>query len=115
MSGDLGSGKTTFVKAFAKQAGIKKEITSPTFVILKQYLIPSSNEKSAEYLIHVDCYRMGSEEDAYSIGLPEYFERKDAIIFVEWPEKINKILPKRTKKIKFEYLDETTRKITVEN
>lgn len=96
-------------------AGIKKTVTSPTFVILKQYEIPSGRNESTRYLIHVDCYRMGSEDDAFSIGLPEYFDRKDTIIFIEWPEKISKILPKSIKNIRFEYVDGTTRKITVED
>lgn len=109
----MGSGKTAFVKAFAKAAGIKKAITSPTFVIMKQYLIPDGSGEDSKYLIHVDCYRMEIEEDALSVGLTEYFERKDTIIFLEWPEKISKILPKNVKAIKFEFINETTRKITV--
>lgn len=114
MSGDLGSGKTAFVKAFAKAAGIKKSITSPTFVILKQYSFPAGSDDKNKYLVHADCYRMETEEDALSVGLPEYFERDDVIMFIEWPEKISKILPENVKNIRFEYINETTRKIIVD-
>jgi len=115
LSGDLGSGKTTFTKAFAKCAGVKKEVTSPTFVLMKQYQIPKPADKKTKYLIHVDCYRMESEDDAYSVGLVEYFGRKDVMILIEWPEKISKIFPKNIKNIKFKYIDETTRKIIVKD
>ena len=103
LNGDLGSGKTTFVKAFAKAAGIKQSVTSPTFVLMKEYAIP--NHKGLTTLVHLDCYRMNSAEDAFSIGLPEYFKRKDTIIFIEWPDKISIILPARTRKINFHFVD----------
>lgn len=112
LEGDLGSGKTTFIKGFAKALGIKNEVTSPTFVLLKKYKVLNSN-RGIQNLIHVDCYRMDSPEDAYSIGLDEFFGDKEAIILIEWPSKITSLLPKRTKKIKFEYINTSTRKISL--
>lgn len=107
--GDLGSGKTTFTKGFAEGLEIKKHITSPTFVISKEYPIES---KEIKKLVHTDCYRLSTEVDAENIGLSEYLHDGDSILVLEWPEKIEKILPKNTKKIYFEYIDENTRKIT---
>lgn len=110
MFGDLGSGKTTFTKGFADFLNIEKTITSPTFVISKEYQVTSSSIKK---LVHVDCYRLNCEEDAECIGLTEYLNGGDTVLMLEWPEKIEKILPKNCKKICFEYVDENTRKITI--
>jgi tRNA threonylcarbamoyladenosine biosynthesis protein TsaE len=112
LSGDLGAGKTTFVQGFAKNLGVTSAVTSPTFVLMKQYPV---NKNEIKILVHVDCYRMADANDTESIGLPEYFERKDTVILIEWPEKIDSILPARTKQIKFEYIDDETRKITTFN
>lgn len=106
LQGDLGSGKTTFVKGFAKALGIKKEITSPTFVFLKQYPIDS---RGITLLVHVDCYRISSREDAQSIGLLEFFDREDIILLIEWPERIEELLPERTNMLRFSYIDDKTR------
>lgn len=108
--GDLGSGKTTFAKGFAKVLGVKKTITSPTFVIFKTYSTEAGNEK---LLLHLDCYRLGSEIDAEAIGLPELLGRSDVVSLIEWPEKIEKILPADTKVINFQYLSENSRKIEI--
>lgn len=110
--GDLGSGKTTFTNGLAKHFGIEKPITSPTFVIQKSYRI-EKNESGIVELVHIDAYRMSGSEDAESIGLPEYFNRNDVITIIEWPERIEDMLPERTKKIRFEYLDENRRKINL--
>lgn len=112
LSGNLGAGKTTFAKGLAKGLGIKKNITSPTFVILKSYKTDYGG--NIEQLIHVDCYRMKDENDAEGVGLPEYFSRKNYLVLIEWPEKITSILPETTKYIDLEYLGENSRKITTD-
>ena len=111
LSGELGSGKTTFTKAFASAIGVKEVVTSPTFVILKRYHLSEAKNDISE-LIHTDCYRLSSPDDAYSIGLDEYFARTDVVTLIEWPEKIESIIPAHAKKISFEYVDENTRKIS---
>ncbi|MCL5410944.1 MAG: tRNA (adenosine(37)-N6)-threonylcarbamoyltransferase complex ATPase subunit type 1 TsaE [Patescibacteria group bacterium] len=113
LEGDLGSGKTTFIKGFAKALGITNEITSPTFVLLKRYNIPHSIVGIKD-LIHIDCYRMSSLEDAHSIGINELLEDKDSIILLEWPSKIREILPLRTIRLTFEYINDRERKISVD-
>jgi len=75
---------------------------------MKNYPLPNEVQ-----LVHVDCYRLSSPEDAKSIGLADYFSDRKSIIVLEWPEKIKEILPSRTKYIKFEYISETTRRITI--
>ena len=116
--GDLGSGKTVFVKGLACGLGIKTVITSPTFVFIKEYPIRKSqitNHKSQTYgnLVHVDCYRVKSEKDAEAIGLIDYLKQKDNIIAIEWPENIQSVLPADTIQINFENLGKNVRKILI--
>lgn len=105
--GDLGSGKTAFTKGVARGLGIKDIITSPTFVLIKEY------QTSNFTLVHADCYRIDRKSDAESTGLLEYLNRDDAIVVIEWAERVESILPKNTIKIKFEHLGENKRKIVV--
>jgi tRNA threonylcarbamoyladenosine biosynthesis protein TsaE len=115
LHGDLGSGKTTFTKGFALELGVLRQVTSPTFVIVKSYQLHEikGRKPEADYLIHADCYRLSSAEDAETVGLSDYFQDKNVISLLEWPENIEKSLPKRTKKINFKYIDEQTRVIEV--
>jgi len=100
--GDLGSGKTTFIQGLAKGLGIKKRVISPTFVFMKQY---------DPHFYHVDLYRVSKAEEAKGLGLEEIFSDPQAIIAIEWAEKIKKILPKRRIDICFDYVSENQRKI----
>ncbi|MCL5407025.1 MAG: tRNA (adenosine(37)-N6)-threonylcarbamoyltransferase complex ATPase subunit type 1 TsaE [Patescibacteria group bacterium] len=119
--GDLGAGKTVFVKGLAEELGIKEAITSPTFVILKEYdiLRPrphlSGGGKGLKKLIHIDTYRVENIEDIKSVGIEDYFGRKDIIIVVEWAEKIKKLLPKNTIYINFKHIDKNSREISIFN
>ena len=115
LSGDLGSGKTVFAKGLAKGLKIKENITSPTFVILKQYDIKlkTKNEKPRD-LVHIDCYRLKSAEDARLIGLTDFLGKRDNICIIEWAEKIDKMLPKNTIYICIDYLGKNKRKINIE-
>ncbi|HAM88280.1 MAG: hypothetical protein US83_C0010G0101 [Candidatus Falkowbacteria bacterium GW2011_GWC2_38_22] len=95
LSGDLGAGKTIFSKGIAAGLGVKDNVNSPTFVIMKKYEI--KNQKSEiRNLIHIDAYRLNSAEDIRAIGADEYFEKPETITVIEWPENIKKILPKNT-------------------
>jgi tRNA threonylcarbamoyladenosine biosynthesis protein TsaE len=75
--------------------------------------LPNPVNNIAE-LIHTDCYRLATPEDACSIGLDEYFERDDIITLIEWPEKIASIIPSHARAINFEHVDENSRKISYE-
>ncbi|MDD4408008.1 MAG: tRNA (adenosine(37)-N6)-threonylcarbamoyltransferase complex ATPase subunit type 1 TsaE [Bacilli bacterium] len=100
LNGELGSGKTVFVKGFAKSLGIEETITSPTFNIIKEYL-------SGEIpLYHMDVYRI--EKDNDTIGINDYFN-KDGICLIEWSDLIGDYLPKERLDIKFIIIDENTR------
>ncbi len=109
LSGNLGAGKTTLIKGIAAGLGIKKIITSPTFVLMKVYKVKHKNIKR---LVHIDCYRIKKPSDIIAIGATEYFGKKDTVTVIEWPEKIKKILPRQILKIKLEYKkNNQTRKI----
>ena len=110
LHGDLGSGKTTFMQGLAKGLGIKRNIISPTFIIMRTYQI--EGKKNLQNLYHVDLYRIESENDVEGLGLLELIGEEENIVAIEWPEKIEKILPKNTITIYFEYLEGDTRSVT---
>ena len=99
LNGDLGSGKTVFVKGFAASLGITDNITSPTFTIVKEYM---SGEMP---LYHMDVYRIEENED---FGVEDYFNR-DGICMIEWAELIEERLHRERLDIQFKIVDENTR------
>ncbi len=96
--GDLGAGKTVFAKGIAAGLGIKKNISSPTFVLMKIY--PVKKNQQIKFLIHIDAYRIKKRQDIIAIGADEYFNNSETITIIEWADKIKNILPKKTKFIK---------------
>ena len=100
LDGELGSGKTVFVKGFAKSLGIDENITSPTFNIVKEY------QTGELPLYHMDGYRL--EDQNEDIGFTDYFS-SDAISIVEWSDLIADSLPEERLDIKFKIIDENTR------
>ncbi len=102
--GDLGSGKTVFVKAFANALEIDESITSPTFNIIKEY-------PNAELpLYHMDVYRLDDVEE--DLGIEDYFE-KGGVTIIEWADMIKDKLPEERLDIKFKIVDENTRIIVL--
>ncbi len=100
--GELGTGKTIFVKGLAAGLGIKKNITSPTFVLMRVYKIANRKSQIANF-VHIDAYRIKSAKDLLAIGVEEYFKRPDTITVIEWADKIKEILPKETRYVKIKY------------
>ena len=84
-TGDLGAGKTTFVRGLAKGLAIKEVVQSPTFNIMKIYL------KGTRHLIHIDAYRLADIN--HDIGLDEYIGYETGITVIEWPEYISQLIP----------------------
>ena len=108
--GELGSGKTTFAKGFAKGLGIKQIIQSPTFIIARQH---SLEHKIFKNFYHIDAYRVG-QKDLVALGWQEWINNPNDIILVEWADRIYKILPKNSIKIYFETLKNGQRKISLQ-
>lgn len=120
LQGDLGAGKTTFTQGFARALGIKENVLSPTFVILKTYQLPKtyqlSAKSSSKYLVHIDCYRFDSPEDLVHLGFRQMMRDKDAIILIEWADRIRDILPSDAVWLAFEHGEKPEeRSITVSN
>jgi tRNA threonylcarbamoyladenosine biosynthesis protein TsaE len=143
LEGELGGGKTTFVKGVADFFCVREPMKSPTFVIMRKYLIPIDNRQQRiyniqqtinnkqqeqakntgcksevvsckfKYFYHFDCYRIKDEKGILELGWQEIINNPKNIIFVEWGNKIKKILPKNTLHIKFEFLDKKKRKIII--
>ncbi len=124
LEGDLGAGKTTFVKAVAQALGIQKTVTSPTFVLEKVYKFPARLNLTGNlarfrldsgftHLIHIDAYRLENGAELLSLGWREMASDPHNIIFIEWPERVAEVLPEKTRMIRFKFIDETTRVLTI--
>ncbi len=99
--GEMGAGKTLIAKGIAKGLGITEEVTSPTYAYVNAY---------DDRLFHFDCYRITSEEQAFCLGLADYFEA-GGICLVEWSENISGLLPQTVKRIEIVKCGEAEREI----
>lgn len=106
--GNLGSGKTVFAKGFAKALGINENISSPTFNIICEYAWGDGKS-----FYHLDLYRISNSSDAFAFGINEYIYDENAITLLEWPERIEDILPDDTLFIKIEHAGEDKRIISL--
>jgi len=107
--GDLGAGKTAFVKAAAKTLGILETVTSPTFVLEKIYLLEG---RPFSQLIHIDAYRLLRPEELTALGFETMAADPKNLIFIEWAERVETLLPKDAMRLRFKTIDETTREVT---
>lgn len=103
--GEMGAGKTTFINALAKAAGVEEETSSPTFSIVNEY-----RTSSGQKLYHFDCYRINDETEAMDFGIEDYFYDK-ALCFVEWPERVFSLIPAEKVEIHLHVNDDETRNI----
>lgn len=99
LKGEMGAGKTVFVKGIAKGLGILDEITSPTYAYMNDYY---------GKLYHYDCYRLSSGEDAEALGLTDYFYA-DGVCVIEWSENIADVLPEKVVEVKVQKISENER------
>ena len=93
--GEMGAGKTTFINALCKELGVETDITSsPSFAIINEY----RSDTTAELIYHFDCYHLENEAEAQDIGAEDYFDC-GALCFIEWPERIEGLLPDDTVRV----------------
>jgi tRNA threonylcarbamoyladenosine biosynthesis protein TsaE len=117
LSGELGAGKTQFVKGLARGLGITARVHSPTFALVNEY--PGGRLP----LAHLDLYRLDTPEQIYAAGLEEYLRQPNGVTVVEWCERWPELNPKseirnprsQVRRIQFETLDECTRRLTYED
>ncbi len=103
--GNMGAGKTTFIKAICEILGVKESVNSPTFSIINEY-----EAADGRILYHFDCYRINKLQEAIDLGAEDYFY-SGKICFIEWPEKIEELLPDFTVKVNIKEVDEGKREI----
>ena len=110
-SGELGAGKTTLIQELARRLGIKENIISPTFVIMKIYKInPSSIYYSYfKKLIHIDAYRLDSPIELLKIRWHELQSNKDNLIIIEWPEKVREYVSSSVLRVALTHVDDINR------
>ncbi len=119
LNGELGAGKTTFTQGFVAGLGIKEEISSPTFLIMKKIELHSHKLKvkslklKVKYLYHLDCYRLKNEKDLIDLGMKEILADPKNIVLMEWAERVKKILPKDAIKINFKHISRKERELEV--
>ncbi len=127
LQGNLGAGKTFLAGEILKLLKAEGPFTSPTFVIMKEYVLPRSSriekrkilekgakiEKLFEKVYHFDCYRIKKEKEILDLGWREILTNKNNLILVEWPEKIEKILPSWWIKIYLKIIDENIREAKI--
>lgn len=94
LRGEMGAGKTTLIRAVAEVLGVEDQVTSPTFALVNQY---AGGE--GQRLFHFDFYRIEDEREAFDLGYEEYFYSGD-LCFVEWPEKIEGLLPEEVVEVR---------------
>jgi len=106
LEGNLGSGKTEFLKGIAKGTKLKEKIFSPTFLIMKKFVL---KHKPFKFLWHLDCYRLKKISEIKELDFTEIIKNPQNIIFIEWGNKIKKLLPKTHWSIKFQIKGENKR------
>lgn len=109
LTGELGAGKTTFVSGLINYFKQDTRVLSPTFIIVRHYRIEHDKIKN---IYHIDLYRMDDIASIRDLGILELFNKPDTVVAIEWPEKMERLLPKVKIEIDFEVLDENQRKIT---
>lgn len=107
LEGDLGAGKTTFTQGLAAALGVSGRVTSPTFCIVQEH------RSSTTLLVHMDLYRLTSEEDVLAIGWEDYLA-EGAILVVEWPSRAGSLIPPSARHISFHHLGEESRQIRID-
>ncbi|MCF6240335.1 MAG: tRNA (adenosine(37)-N6)-threonylcarbamoyltransferase complex ATPase subunit type 1 TsaE [Bacteroidales bacterium] len=102
--GEMGAGKTTLIKEICKVLGVKDITSSPTFALINEYLTQTD-----ERIFHFDFYRINNLEEAYDLGYEDYFYSNN-LCMIEWPEKIESLLPEKYIEIKID-VDETNKRL----
>ena len=104
---DMGAGKTTLIKAIAKEMGVEDVTASPTFSLVNEY-----ETNSGDIIYHFDLYRLNTEEEAYDMGVDEYFYSGNMCL-IEWPEKTPNLIPLDHSSISIKQLPDGKRRITL--
>ena len=105
--GNMGAGKTTFIKALCEELGVEEVVNSPTFAIINEY-----DSTSGKRIYHFDFYRINKPEEALQFGVEDYFYSGN-FCFIEWAEKIDTLLPQDCVKVYIAENEDGTRNVRI--
>lgn len=108
LHGDLGAGKTTLAQEIARTLSVKEAVISPTFVIMKKYIVVN---KKFKYLIHIDAYRLTASEELQKLGWNEILSDKTNLVLIEWPENVPECIPHNALSVKLSHGDDNSHSI----
>lgn len=103
--GDLGAGKTTFIQGLLAACGAEPPFVSPTFVLMKEYDLAVPTPSGIRRIYHTDAYRMERAEDFENIGFLEWCADSEGLVLLEWPERIESLLPHRRTEVSLRLID----------
>jgi len=109
LEGELGAGKTVFVRGLAMAFKIKSKIKSPTFNLIKHYKVGDRT------LYHLDCYRFKNHKDLKILGIKEILNNPKNIVLIEWSDRVKKILPRQHIKIHIDHISKKERRISIKS
>lgn len=107
--GSMGAGKTTFISALCSAFGVEDDVCSPTFTIVNEY-----RAADGDSIFHFDFYRIDSLKEAVDIGFEEYLY-SGSLCLIEWPEKVEPLLPEETLKVRIIVTGDDSRRIEIDN
>ena len=108
LRGNLGAGKTVFSRGFARGLGITEPVSSPTYTIVQEYELPDGGR-----LYHLDLYRISGVNAALAFGVDEFLDDPHGISLIEWPDRIDGILPENAICVEIEHLSDSERRLTI--
>ncbi len=111
LDGELGAGKTVFVKGLAAGLGISATVHSPTFILTKPYTVKKN--KGVTVLLHIDAYRLKDAAQLEGIGIEDYIHEPTCVIVIEWAERVKTLLPKKHIRIILQSIAQNKRIITI--
>ena len=108
LQGELGAGKTTFIKGFTRALKVIEKVLSPTFVLIHRHHLKSGD------LYHIDAYRLKSEKDLLKLNIKEIFNNPKNIILIEWADRVKRAIPKTAVWIYFKHINKNKRRISAQ-
>lgn len=111
LAGDLGAGKTTFARAAARALGIKRSVTSPTFVLMKRYDLV---RQPFRHLVHIDAYRIQDVEELEALQWKRLLRNPRNLIVIEWPERVWAAIPRHAHRVSLSAIAPESRAVTIE-